>query len=302
MKQSFDAAMMVAALRMGQGATRTREEKHATFVDLHNFLKSQRFGVVEPQHLSLKHVRGYVTHLKERGVGMRSIQNRLAHIRCALRGVGLGAKADSTEWGNPSLGVASPEGSRLGKHRGITDAELVAAQSAAAPWGERGREFVVLSELQASFGLRQQEAVQSAPTLSEWRRALQEGRPIQVVHGTKGGRPRASFMPEELRLRAQAAVDAALKLLADRPQGYLVASANLQAARDRYRHTCAQAGLSGEISSHGLRYAWAAARYREYRRDGLDDREAVRRLSLDLGHGDGRGRYVRMVYLRGVER
>lgn len=302
MKQSFDAAMMAAALRMGQGATRTREEKHATFVDLHNYLKSQRFGVVEPQQLSLKHVRGYVEHLKERGVGVRSIQNRLSHIRCALRGEGMGAKADSPEWANPSLGVVSPPGSRLGKHRGLTNAELAAAQRAAAAWDERGREFAVLSELQASFGLRAQEAVQSAPTLSDWQRALQEGRPIQVIYGTKGGRPRATFVPNELRPRAQAAVDAALKLQADRQLGHLVASANLQAARDRYRHTCAQAGLSGEISSHGLRYAWAAARYREYRRDGLDDSEALRRVSLDLGHGDGRGRYISSVYLRGVER
>jgi hypothetical protein len=32
--------------------------------------------------------------------------------------------------------------------------------------------------------------------------------------------------------------------------------------------------------------------------EGIALREALARTSLDLGHGDGRGRWVKMVYLR----
>lgn len=162
--------------------------------------------------------------------------------------------------------------------------------------------MTVWSELQRCIGLRMQEAVQSGLSLASWRDSLEAGRPLEVVYGTKGGRPRATFVPEALRQRARQAVAAALQLAADRDGGRLVASISLQGARNRYRGACAEFGLKGEVASHGLRYAWAQDRYGAYRREGLDEREAVRRLSQDLGHGSGRGRYVRMVYPRGVER
>ncbi len=162
--------------------------------------------------------------------------------------------------------------------------------------------MTVWSELQRCIGLRMKEAVQSGLSLASWRDSLEAGRPLEVVYGTKGGRPRATFVPEALRQRARQAVAAALQLAADRDGGRLVASISLQGARNRYRGACAEFGLKGKVASHGLRYAWAQDRYSAYRREGLDEREAVRRLSQDLGHGSGRGRYVRMVYLRGVER
>jgi hypothetical protein len=38
--------------------------------------------------------------------------------------------------------------------------------------------------------------------------------------------------------------------------------------------------------------------FAEYQRQGYDKRSALAAMSQDLGHGDGRGRYVRQVYLR----
>jgi site-specific recombinase XerC len=299
---SLTAAFMDAALRLGKGSTRTREERHATFADFERFARAQRFGAITPATLSLKQVRQYVDHLQARGAGERSIQNRLSHLRAAVRGAGMRAKADAPEWSNAALGVRSPPGARTGKHRAVSDAELRAAQARAAAIGERGREFRVLSELQRCLGLRMQEAVQAGPSLTAWKRSLDTDRPLDVTHGTKGGRGRVTFVPDTMRARAREAVEAALRLAADRDAGRLVDAGSLQAARDRYRAACAAVGLVGEVASHGLRYAWAQDRYQAYRSDGLDEREAVRRLSLDLGHGDGRGRYVRMVYLRGVAR
>jgi len=180
----------------------------------------------------------------------------------------------------------------------VSDAELVDAQREAAALGAAGREAIVLSELQRSFGLRAQEAVQCAASLASWKAALNDGRPVLIATGTKGGRARTAVVPESLRDRGIQAVDAALAL-SESNQGHLVAAESLRGALSRYGHACRAAGLQGEIGSHSLRYAWAHDRFREYLREGLAHRDALSHLSRDLGHGDGRARYVKMVYLRG---
>jgi hypothetical protein len=52
------------------------------------------------------------------------------------------------------------------------------------------------------------------------------------------------------------------------------------------------------IQGHALRYAWAREHMDAYLAEGIPIGEAMARTSMDLGHGDGRGRWVKMVYLR----
>ncbi len=299
MQTSVLATWMQAALNQGKKSTRTREERHACFARLQAFAKERRFHDLAPASITRKQIGQYIAHLQQQGVSPRSLQNQLSHIRAAMRGAGMASKADSPEWSNASLGIASRPGDRVGKHRAVTESELTAAQAHAGALGDRGVEFIVLSELQRCLGLRAQEAVQAAGSLAAWDRCLVRSSPITVSEGAKGGRTRTAVVPEGLRERALAAVRAAQDL-AQRHDGKLVEASSLKAARDRYRHTCAACGLVGDVASHGLRYAWAQDRYRAYQREGFAPAEAVRRLSEDLGHGSGRGRYVRMVYLRGM--
>ena len=63
----------------------------------------------------------------------------------------------------------------------------------------------------------------------------------------------------------------------------------------------ARAGLVGEDSNHGLRRLFAHRQVVHYLQSGLSREEALARLSNDLGHGDGRGRWVENNYLRGGE-
>jgi integrase len=294
------AAFMDASLRLGKASTRTREERHWTFRELERFAKEKRFNNVTPSTLTLRQVQQLVKGWQDHGVTSRTIQNRMSHIRAALKGAGLKAKAEAREWSNAAMGIQSPPGARVGKHRAVTDGELQAAHARAAGAGERGREFQVLSELQRTLGLRASEAVQAAPSLAAWQRGLQAGRPVEITFGTKGGRPRVTFVPESLRVRALQAVEAAQVLAAERG-GRLIAAPSLRAARERYLGACAEHGLKGEVASHGLRYAFAHDRFRAYLQEGIARPEALRRLSSDLGHGDGRGRYVKMIYLRGFE-
>jgi site-specific recombinase XerC len=297
---SLTAAFMDASLRLGKASTRTREERHWTFQELERFAKAKRFNNMTPSTLTLHQVQQLVKFWQDRGVKPRTLQNRMSHIRAALKGVGLKVKAEAPEWSNAKLGIASRPGDRVGKHRAIADAALRAAQEGAAVAGERGREFVVLTELQRCLGLRASEAVQSAASLAAWQRSLQAGRPVEITLGTKGGRPRVTFVPESLRARALQSVEAAQVLAAERG-GRLIAASSLRAARERYLGACAEHGLKGEVASHGLRYAFAHDRFRAYLQEGIARPEALRRLSSDLGHGDGRGRYVKMIYLRGFE-
>jgi len=52
------------------------------------------------------------------------------------------------------------------------------------------------------------------------------------------------------------------------------------------------------VQGHALRYAFVRARVDAYLQNGIPMAEALARTSMDLGHGDGRGRWVKSVYLR----
>ncbi len=297
MKLSMIAAFLNAALAQGKGSTRTRNERQQVFARFEKFCKAHRFHAVTPQTLTRKQLALFLDEVRP-SVSARTLQNMLAHFRVALRGVGRSHVADSVEWSNQAFNATSHGGDRVGKHRAVSDAELAAAQRQAAALGAAGREAIVLSELQRTCGLRAQEAVQCAASLASWKAALEDGRPVLIAAGTKGGRARTAVIPESLRDRAMRAIDAALAL-SQSNQGHLVAADSLWGALSRYGHACRAVGLQGEIGSHSLRYAWAHDRFREYLREGLAHRVALSRLANDLGHGDGRARYVKMVYLRG---
>ncbi|KNM79714.1 hypothetical protein AEV02_04245 [Salmonella enterica subsp. enterica serovar Kentucky] len=58
------------------------------------------------------------------------------------------------------------------------------------------------------------------------------------------------------------------------------------------------AGLTGKYSPHSLRYAWAQDAIRYNEEQGLSNKETLAVTSTDLGHGDGRGRYIEQVYIK----
>ena len=74
------------------------------------------------------------------------------------------------------------------------------------------------------------------------------------------------------------------------------AAAGLKQAMGVYRNVCHRQG----IQSHAARYAFAREQMQAYRGQGYSEREARAAVSQDLGHGDGRGRYIASVYARGA--
>lgn len=74
----------------------------------------------------------------------------------------------------------------------------------------------------------------------------------------------------------------------------LAQGTTLKQAEAWYRNAMHRLGVQG----HSLRYAFARERVEAYLAADIPMAEALARTSMDLGHGDGRGRWVKMVYLR----
>ena len=55
-------------------------------------------------------------------------------------------------------------------------------------------------------------------------------------------------------------------------------------------------GLKGKIASHSLRYAFSHNLMKYYLDQGYPEKETLAMTSMDLGHGDGRGHYIKTVY------
>lgn len=138
--------------------------------------------------------------------------------------------------------------------------------------------------------------MQCSQSLQTWATALERGdEQLMVVFGTKGGRPRQTRVLDREALMQT--VNQALAVSAAR-NGRLINKPDLKSAINRWRSQTALAGLKGQYSPHSLRYAWAQDAIRYYRRQGVSNREVRSLVSMDLGHGDGRGRYVQRVYGR----
>lgn len=284
---STTAKFMKAALIAKGAATLTKTRMQTTFKVLEAFGKQQRWGSVDPTSLTAKQIKGFVVARVKEGISTRSIQNEMSHVRRALEGVGRTEFAQDV-CSNKELGV--PSGSRIGSGK-VVDPEVLQGALERAPADTKA-----LIELSRSLGLREREAIQSANSLREWGRALSHGQPIIVRDGTKGGRARSVVVAPGGLERAVGAVKAAQTVLEQQKQ--LVVSKSLKAAVEQHSDRLAKLGLKGENSCHSLRRAFAMDQYKHYLAAGCSQKVALSRTSNDLGHGDGRGRWVFNNYLR----
>lgn len=283
-----------AATRIAGGGTLTKINRASGLNKFFRVMKKQlNVQIMSFEKLKTSQVKVYVEHLKKQGMTMRSIQNQLAHIRQALRACGRSEFASSHALSNEAMGVSGA--SRNGTHRPPTDLQYTAAVAAAKTINPGA---ACCLQLQRELGLRAREAIQSCVSLAAWEKALTAGVPSQIVHGTKGGRPR-QLAPLDVA-RALSVVRTA-RLVAQAQGGVLIVAMNLRAAARAYGRVCERVGLKGELASHSLRCRYARDRFADYMARHGDRREALAATSLDLGHGDGRGTYVAQVYLKNTE-
>lgn len=242
--------------------------------------------------LKVQHIEQLVQGWTKQGITQRSMQNRMTHIRAALRFHGRAKFALDERISNASLGLAGA--SRGGSHTVPEPGSIATRLMELSPQGK------AVAGLQLALGLRAREAIQADQSLKVWAKQLASGRPLSVLHGTKGGRPRdVQLHTPEARQRAIEAVTEALKVARSTPNGRIIPSTTIEAAFRAYQREMNKAGFKGSEASHSLRYHWAREQFSAHLQRLGDRREALAALSMDLGHGDGRGRYCAQVYLKG---
>ncbi|NZD35368.1 integrase domain-containing protein [Escherichia coli] len=245
-------------------------------------------------HIRTRHIEGYIQHRLTQGISKRTLQNEMATLRAVLQQAGRDKLASDARLSNRTLGLAGA--SRNGTKQAIPER---AYQSALQKAQATDPGFAAALTLARLMGLRSQEAVQCAQSLKTWRQALANGeQQLRVVFGTKGGRPRMTTVQDSVAVKQ--AVDRAISIAAER-NGRLIDATDLKTAMNYWHNQARRCGLTGEHSPHSLRYAWAQDAVRYWLAQGLSKKEALAQVSTDLGHGDGRGRYIRQVYGRGME-
>jgi len=287
------AADLCRAARKARGkqADHTRRGREQALMRLAKFLWMLGFQIHTTGQLKEKHVQAWVSNMVERGCSKRTVANNLVHVRTALEGIQRRPFADKMS--NHALGVAGA--SRAGTKRPMSLPEFEQYRSAVAAID--GGVAIAL-DLQLELGLRAEESVRSIGSLTDWERVLRNPAAdgfVTVIHGTKGGKTRRS--PPLDRERAVATVRRAIDWTREFG-GRLVRKQDLAAAMNRYHYVVRKAGMTGDSAPHCLRYGYAVEHLRRFKAAGGSRREAAAAVSTWLGHGDGRGTWVELVYGR----
>ncbi|MBJ7222057.1 MULTISPECIES: integrase domain-containing protein [unclassified Brenneria] len=280
---------MQTLARQAGGSHKTVHDRLKIAERLASHLLSLNIQTRTVQHLKAKHIECYIAERLEQGITLRTLHNEMAAVRVMLRTAGRTKLADAERLSNKALGLGGA--SRDGSRQAITPERY---QATLAILQQKDAGLALTLQLARMMGLRSQEAVQCSQSLQTWATALERGdEQLKVVFGTKGGRPRQTRVLDREALTQT--VNQALTIAAAR-NGRLIDKPDLKSAINRWRSQTAMAGLKGQYSPHSLRYAWAQDAMHYYRQQGFSNREASALVSMDLGHGDGRGRYVERVY------
>lgn len=268
------------------GATLTRDGRESTMRSFASHLHSAGYNITDASQLKAKHVESYA-QARSQEVSARTLKNELGDVRKVLSAEGKDKLAESDRLSNKQLvGTTDRTPARTAPDQQTRD-----QYKANAAAYDRG--VAAAMGLMDKLGLRDREAIQSPGSLKTWERQLEKGKPVEVVHGTKGGRPR-EVSPVDRQGALQAVREA--RQVAAQQNGKLIQSPTLRGAASRLSDVAHKAGARGAHSPHSFRYAFAQRQLEGYRAAGYTEREARAKAACDLGHGDGRGRYVASVY------
>lgn len=260
-----------------------------------NYLRDKGIKLRHSDSIKTRHFSGYLLSRKEQGISQRTICNERAALRGVFGSLGKQALADPDNplLSNKTLGLESS--SRDGTKIPLSAEEF---RKAFAEIELKDRGVAATMQLAYVLGLRTKEAVESCKSITTWKRALETGQnSVRVVFGTKGGRPRDTIIIDRVALKH--AINYAEKVMG-KNNGKLIDKPDVRKAIDRYRYHVRRVGLVGEKAPHSMRYHFSQQAKQFYEGKGFSEKEIYAQVSMDLGHGDGRGRYVKQVYFKGL--
>lgn len=299
--QSFKTHASLSGVSHG-----TREAHEVAFRDFAQWAKSEaNIQIKSIDNLKVKHIEAYTKSRLNNGIKPRTLQNRMAALRVAMRNsekehIRALANPKHSQLSCKALGIdgASREGTKTAMSDDMLKGAFDRLENGSGRALARPDAAAAL-RLQAALGLRIMETVRSGKSLESWREQLQKFGKITVVSGTKGGRTREVSIHQENREKAAKAIAQAMKIAADQG-GHLIKDHpdDLKGAYQSYRDALRRTGgLKGMQSPHATRYAFAQGQVRNYQENRcMTLSDALAATSLDLGHGDGRGRWVNHVY------
>ncbi|MBE8596288.1 integrase domain-containing protein [Xenorhabdus sp. BG5] len=282
--------------RKGRGSFATVADRERIARQFLNFLKDKGIKLRQMDSLKAKYIERYIAERKANKISHRTLQNEMSALRTILRQAGKHklAAPDNYRLSNRALGIV--ETSRTGTKTALMPAEF---QTVFQQVEQKDRCVAAVMQLAYVLGLRTKEAVEAYKSLATWKKALENGHTsVRVVFGTKGGRPRQTLILDREAL--QHAIAYAECEQTGR-SGKLIDKPTVIQAIDRYRYIVRSAGLSGKKAPHSMRYHFAQQSGEHYKAQGFSEQEAQALVSMDLGHGDERGRYIRQVYYRNIE-
>lgn len=280
---------MKALAKKAGGSFKTVDNRIHIVQRFSRHLRSLNIQIQRVAQIKVRHIEGYIHDRLAQEIGPRTLQNEMAALRAILLQAGRSQVAEHSRLTNKSLGLAGA--SRNGTRQAITP-EYYSKVLEAARAQDTG--LAAALELARLMGLRSQEAVQSVQSLKTWQRAMERGETrLTVVYGTKGGRPRETVILDAGAVRE--VLENALTV-AEQHNGRLIDRLDLKSAMNYWHKQAVNVGLTGAYSPHSLRYAWAQDAISHYLAQGFSEKEALAMTAMDLGHGDGRGRYVAQVY------
>ncbi|EBS5580364.1 DNA-binding protein [Salmonella enterica subsp. enterica serovar Oranienburg] len=261
-----------------------------------NYLRDNGIKLRHTDSIKTRHIIGYLQFRKAQGISVRTIQNERSAIRGVLNQVGRYKLADPDNplLSNKALGLGA--GNRSGKKLPLSPEEF---HKAFQDVEKKNRGVAAAMLLSYTLGLRNKEAVESCKSVMTWKKAIEAGQnTVRIVFGTKGGRPRNTVIVDRDAIRR--AINYAENVMKEN-NGKLIDRPDIRRAIDTYRYHIRRAGLTGKKAPHSMRYHFSQEARDFYEKKGYAEREIYAQVSMDLGHGDGRGRYVKQVYFNNTD-
>lgn len=279
-----------AALTAG-GSALTRRARVATAEKFIEFLYANNVQVPSVKNVHVRHVLLFIND-RRTACKPRRLTNIMSHIRQMLRAADCRQLAGNPLLTSKALQISGA--SRCGTNHAVTEGADRCILDEAA----KSNDYIFAAvRLQRELGLRAQEAVMSGPSLARWEAELLHGDQVWVVAGTKGGRPRHTRPVK--RESAMDAIRYATGVMKIAQRENLFPQTTLKQAVRRYQnvwYTRLSPASEERHTSHSYRYAYAQDRLLQCLSAGMSKRDALATVAMDLGHGDGRGRYIRQVY------
>ncbi|EBV5015712.1 DNA-binding protein [Salmonella enterica subsp. enterica serovar Montevideo] len=284
---------LVTLARQGQGSFKTVADRSRIAERFSERLAKLNIQIRDAKHIKTVHIQKYIQSRQAEKISNRTLQNEMAAVRSIMSVAGRNKLANPQHelLSNKALGISGA--SRDGTKKAISDDTLREVIN----YAMKKDEGVALAvQLARYIGLRTEETVQSAKSLKTWQQSLLSGNErVRVVFGTKGGRPRETTVFD--REKVLTLLNKAITYCDDN-NGKLINKPTLHTAIERYRNILRDAGMTGENAPHSLRYAYAKDAVNFHVNNGMSRNEAEALVSMDLGHGDGRGRYIKQVYFK----